>query len=163
METSGVKSEMTSHSPALLAKALRTFSVEVTISASGPAAARRPGLDATDRRVAHAGGTWSAGHGFGRILSFLGPSAPCPRARNPRCCEMVSYRRGVQTWAQEAYLCREFLNLAAHLDGRRAGRHVVEGGGEPGTREVGPQTLSRWCRSAQCAGELIGGRARVHG
>lgn len=71
---------MTSHSPAFCWKAFLIFSVEAKTRVSGPAAARRPGFAAIARRVTQAGGTWSVGHGVGRILSFLGPSAPWLRA-----------------------------------------------------------------------------------
>lgn len=74
--TSGVKVETTSPSPAFSSYALRTFSVDVTTSTFGPAAASRPGFEAMERRLAHAGGTSLVGHGSGRILTFFGPAPP---------------------------------------------------------------------------------------
>ena len=58
---------------------------------SGPAAARRPGFAARERRVTVAGGTSSVGHGLGRILSFLGPSAPWLSALKESSYQTVSY------------------------------------------------------------------------
>ncbi len=83
----GAKVETTSPSPAFSSNALRTFSVDVTTSTFGPAAASRPGFEAMERRLAQAGGTSLVGHGSGRILTFFGPAPPWLRALKPRCWE----------------------------------------------------------------------------
>ena len=52
----------------------RTESVLATITESGPAAARRPLIDATDSNEAVGGGRESAGQGAGNSCSFVSPA-----------------------------------------------------------------------------------------
>jgi hypothetical protein len=84
---SGLKSVMTLFASAFSSYALRAASVEVIMSASGPAAAMRPRLEATARRLAEEGGRFSTGHGVGSSFSFL---SPAPIVLNPIFCPRIS-------------------------------------------------------------------------
>src|SRR5690242_452792 len=127
---SGAKSEMTSHSPALFWNAFLTLSVEARTRVSGPAAASRPVLEATERRVTLAGGTSSVGHWVGRILSFLGPSAPWLSALKENSCARLAEGRARSHAAMQpgglagvSYLCEHGGDVCAGVDGgRRGGR-----------------------------------------
>jgi hypothetical protein len=109
---------MTSHSPAFSWNAFLTFSVDASTRVSGPAAARRPVFAARESRVTLAGGTSSVGHGLGRILSFLGPSAPWLSALKESSYTTVSdmYFSKASTCV---YLCENNRHICAHVGGRR--------------------------------------------
>jgi hypothetical protein len=147
MLTSGWKSETTSHSPAFPPKALRTFSVVVMMRALGPAAASKPGLEATARRVADAGGMRSDGHDS-RSLSFLAPSEPCARARKPKCYTSVSHVQSIEAQAHwgATSVSKSSISPPTSIVGAPADI-IYSGRGSGACGLVGSSPAMAWCGS----------------